>query len=88
MHAQYLIVNKSCHREAVETIGEYLPELDIVSPFTLIVESINAVHRCTFVVASQEEEVLWVLDFVREEKANCFQALLSAINIISQEQVV
>jgi len=85
VHAQYLIINKSCHREAVETIGECLPEPYIESPFTLIVKSINAVHRCTFMVASQEEEVLRVLDFVCKEKANCFQALLSAINIVSQE---
>ena len=39
-------------------------------------------------VASQEEEVLGVLDLVREEKADGLERLLAAVDVVAQEQVV
>jgi hypothetical protein len=40
------------------------------------------------VVATQDEEVLGVLDFVRQEQADCLQGLLAAINVVAQEEIV
>ena len=34
MHAQYLLVNDSCDRKAVETVREGLPDLDVVPTLT------------------------------------------------------
>ena len=39
-------------------------------------------------VASEEEEVLWVLDLVGQEEADGFEGLLSSVNIISEEKVI
>ena len=39
-------------------------------------------------IAAQQEKVLRVLDFVAQEKANCFNRLLAAINIVTKEQIV
>ncbi len=66
MHAKDLFVNDSSNGEAVKAIGESFPQLDVVSSFALVIEPINSIDGCAFVVTSEEEEVLWVLDFVSE----------------------
>jgi hypothetical protein len=43
MHSEDLLINDGSNWQAVEAIRKSLPKLDIVSPFALIVESINAV---------------------------------------------
>ncbi len=39
-------------------------------------------------VAAEDEEILWVLDLIREEKANGLQRLLASVDVISEEQIV
>lgn len=39
-------------------------------------------------VTSQQEEVLRVLNFISQQKANGFQTLLASVNVISEEKVV
>ena len=53
MHAENLLVDDGCDGEAVETVDEGLPELDVVSPFALVVESYECkiVCECTCVRA-------------------------------------
>jgi hypothetical protein len=55
---------------------------------TFIVETIHSVDRRALMISSEKEEILRELTLVSEEQANCFQGLFSAINIISQEQVI
>lgn len=64
MHAEYLFVNDRCNRQAVETVCERLPQLNVVSSLALVVEPVDSVNRCSLVVSSKKKEVLWVLDFV------------------------
>lgn len=71
MHAKDAVVNQSSDGKAVETVNEQFPQLDVVTSLTLIVakstlivEAIDSVDGGTFVVASQQEEVPGVLDFV------------------------
>lgn len=73
MHRENFLVNDCCNRQAVEAIGECLPQLDIIPSLAFIVEPIYAVDRCTLVVPSQDEEVLWILDLVREKQADGFK---------------
>ncbi len=73
MHRENLLVDDCCNWQAVEAIGERLPELDVIPPLTFIVESIYAVDGCALVVPTQDEEILWVLDFIREKQANGFK---------------
>ena len=42
---------------------------------TFIVETVNAIDRRTLVVATQEEEVLRVLNLVRQQETNRLQRL-------------
>jgi len=40
------------------------------------------------VIAAEDEEVLGILDLVRQEKADGLQRLLSSVDVVSQEEVV
>lgn len=70
MHGEDLLVDNGSNRQAVEAIGECLPQLDVVAALALIVEAVDAVDGSTLVVSSQDEEVLGVLDLVGEKQAN------------------
>lgn len=85
MAAENLFINDSCYWQAIEAICECLPQLDIVSAFAFVVETINAIYASTLMIASEKEEVLRILDFVSEQKANGLQGLLAAIHVITQE---
>lgn len=39
-------------------------------------------------VASQDEKIFWVLNFVSQQEANGLQRLLSTIHVIAQEEIV
>jgi hypothetical protein len=40
------------------------------------------------VVAPEDEEVFWVFDFVGEEEADGFEALLAPVDVVAEEEVV
>mmetsp|Transcript_23280 Transcript_23280/g.38919 ORF Transcript_23280/g.38919 Transcript_23280/m.38919 type:complete len:232 (-) Transcript_23280:380-1075(-) len=88
MHAQDLLIHQRGHRQAVEAVCERLPEANVVAALALVVKPIDAVDRSTLMVASQQEEILGVLNLVREQEADSLQALLAAVDIIPKEQVV
>ena len=88
MHAQDLVVDQGSDRHAVEYILEFFPDTDRVATFAFIVESIDAVDLTALVITSQQEEVLLELDLVREEQNDSLKGVLSAINVISEEQVI
>jgi hypothetical protein len=64
--AEDFFIQNGNKRKTVEAVIESLPELSIIPPFTLIIESIDAIHTCTFVIASQQKEILWILYFVSQ----------------------
>ena len=66
MHCENLLVNDRCYRQAVEAVRECLPQLNIVSSLTLVVESVYAIDRGAFVVATQDEEILRIFYLVRK----------------------
>ena len=88
MHAENLLVHKGRHGEAVEAVGEDFPQPHVEPPLALVIEPVDAVYGGALVVAPQEEEVLGVLYLVGEEEANCLEALLAAVHVVPQEQVV
>lgn len=49
---------------------------------------VNSIYTRTLVVAAKQEEVLWIFDFVREQQADGLQGLLSAIDVVAQEQII
>ena len=64
MHAEDLFVDECSDGKAVEHIGEDFPKSDGVSSLALVVKSINSIDLGTFVVSSQQEEVLRVFHLV------------------------
>ena len=88
MHGEDLLVNDGGDGQAVEAVGEGLPQLDVVSSLALIVETVDAVDRGTLVVAAEDEEVLGVLDLVGEEQADGLERLLATVDVITKEEVV
>ena len=88
MHAENLLINERCDGEAVEDVAEDSPESNGVSTLALIVEAIDAIDLSALVIASQEEEVLGVLDLVAEEKADCLDRLLSTVDVVTEEKIV
>jgi hypothetical protein len=88
MHAEYFLVNNGCNRKTVKTISERLPQLDVVATLAFIVETIYSVNRGTLVIASKQEEVLWVLALVGKQQTNRFKRLFASVNVIAEEQVV
>lgn len=88
VHSEDLLIDNGGNRQAVEAIGECLPELDVVPPLAFIVEAIDSVNRGALVVSTENEEVFGILDLVREEKADGFEGLLAAVNVVSEEEIV
>lgn len=82
MDAKNLLVNDGGDRQTVKTVREGFPQFDVVSALAFVVKSVNSVDRRTFVVTTQQKEILRVLDLVSKEKTNGFQRLLSTIDII------
>lgn len=88
VHGEDLLIDDGGNRQAVEAIGECLPELDVVPPFAFIIETIDSVDGGALVVPTEDEEVLGVFDLVCEEKADGFEGLLATVNVVSEEKVV
>ncbi len=88
MHAKNFLVDNGCNRQTVETVSKSLPKLDVVSSFALVVEAVDTVDGGALVVASEEEEVLRILNFIGKQQAHCFKTLLASVHVVAQEQVV
>lgn len=88
VHCEDFLVNDGCNGQAVEAVCERLPQFDVVPSFALIVETVDSVDGRALVIASQDEEVLGVLDFICQQKADGFKGLFTSVNVVSQEQVI
>jgi hypothetical protein len=72
----------------IESIYKCFPNLDVASSLAFIVKSVNTSDIGAFMIASQEEEVLGILDLVAHEKQYGLKRMLSSINIIPQKKEV
>ena len=64
MHCENLLVNDGCNWETIEAVREGLPQLDIVPALAFVVEPVDSIDGGALVVATQDEEVLRILDLV------------------------
>jgi hypothetical protein len=88
VHAQDFIINDRRNRQAIETISECLPQLDVVPTLALIVKPVNAVDACALMVPTQQKEILRVLYLVSKHQTNCFERLFASVDVIAEEEVV
>jgi len=88
MHAENFLVNESSNGQTVEHVTEDTPKSNRVSAFALVIEAVYTVDLGTLVIATEQKEVLRVLNFVAEEKADGLDGLSSTVDVISKEEVV
>mmetsp|Transcript_53453 Transcript_53453/g.127485 ORF Transcript_53453/g.127485 Transcript_53453/m.127485 type:complete len:302 (+) Transcript_53453:112-1017(+) len=88
VHTHDLLIDETTNWQAVEDIAKLLPQLDVVAALALIIEAIDSSDACTLVVATEQEKVLRVLDLVGKEENDGLDALLAAVNVITEEDVV
>mmetsp|Transcript_11461 Transcript_11461/g.20687 ORF Transcript_11461/g.20687 Transcript_11461/m.20687 type:complete len:342 (+) Transcript_11461:1304-2329(+) len=88
MHGEDLFVNDCSYRHAVEGVSERLPNADVVPTLALVIEPIDTVNGCALVIPTKDEEVLRILDFEGQYKADGFQRLFATVNVVTQEQIV
>ena len=88
MDAEDLVIDDGGDREAVEAVDELLPKLERVAPLALVVEAVDAVDGPALVVATQQEEVLGILDLVSQQQADDLEVLLAAVHVVAEEEVV
>ena len=85
MDTKYLIVYKSRHWKAVETLDELFPKFQRIPPFTFIIESIYSVDGTTFMITSEKKKIFRKLDFIGHHQTNDFEILLTSIYIVTKE---
>ena len=88
MHCKDLLINDSCDGQAIETIRERLPQLDIVASLAFIVEPIYTIDRGALMITAKNEEILRIFDLIRKKEANGFERLFTTINVIAKEEIV
>jgi len=72
MHTKNLLINNGRHRQTVKTVSKRLPQLNIVPSLTFVIETINPVNAGTFVITSQDKEILRVFYFVCQDQCDRF----------------
>ena len=72
----------------IEAINKCLPNFDVTPPLAFIIKSIHPRHIRTFVISSQQEKVLWILDLVAHKKEDSLQRMFSSIHVIAQEEKI
>lgn len=73
MHADDLVINHGTTGQAIERVAKLLPHFDRKTATALVIKSVDAVDPSAFVISTQKEKVLRVLDFVSEQKTHHFQ---------------
>lgn len=51
MHGENLLVNDGRDWQAIEAVCECLPQFDVISSLTFVVEAVDPIDGCTLVIA-------------------------------------
>lgn len=86
MHTQYPIIDNCTNWQNIENGPEFSPKFDIIPPFTFIIKAVHSVNGLAFVVASQQEEVIRVLNFIGHQETDRFNTLFSSIDVVSDKK--
>jgi hypothetical protein len=68
MHTENSIFNKCCNRKIIEQVNERLPQLHGVPTSAFIPEPIDSRDVLAFMISSQQEDSLGILDLVGKQK--------------------
>ena len=67
MSAKDLLINDSSTGKAIEAVREGLPQFNAKAALAFVVEAIDAIDRCTFMISSQDEEIFRIFYFICEQ---------------------
>ena len=88
MHTHDFVVDYCTDRHYIEELRELLPEFYGVDSLTRLIEPVHAVYRLALMIATEQEEVLWIFDFVRKQQAHSCNTMMSSVDVIAKEKVV
>jgi len=75
-------------RHAVEAVRESPPEADVMTALAFIKEAVETVDAGALVIATEQKEILGVLDLVGEQETDRLERLLAAVDVVSEKEVV
>lgn len=73
VHTNDFIVDNSGAGQTIKSVAKLLPHFHRKAATTLIVESVNAIDAGALVIASEQKEILRILDLVGKEQTDNFQ---------------
>lgn len=85
MHAQNSFVDQRRHGNIIKQFAKLSPELNVVAPSALVVETVDARYRLTLVIASEYEHFVGVTYFVSEQQRDRLYAIVAAINVVTHD---
>lgn len=83
MHSEDLVVNDCRNWQTIKAICKGFPDLDVIPSFTLVIETIDAVDRGSFMIATQDEKILRIFDLVGQKKAYGLERVFPSVDIVS-----
>ena len=89
MKTEDLVFNLCCNRQALKEVGEHFPnEVGSVFSEALIIESVEFVDLSIFMVASEDGDSGFVLDFEQKYVEEGLDAVESSVNKVAEKEVV
>ena len=71
------------HRTNLEEVVDFLT----VASVAFLVESVDLIDGLTFVVSSQQEEVVRVANLVGQKQTDSLQILMSSVHVVAKEEI-
>lgn len=89
MRAEDGTLHDCSQRQIIEKVRQHFPDIRIlVLPRTLIKEPIILGNGPRFMVSSQDGQSFFVSYLQAEKQADCFDGIISTVDIVSQEQII
>jgi hypothetical protein len=87
--AEDFVVDDGGDSHIIEDFGAVFPDIEgAVFPDAFIIESIDLGDQPGFVVSSEQGDSVFVPYFQSQKEQECFDAVSSSVDIVSQEDVV
>jgi len=89
VEAEDAILDNGCERQEVEEGCEVLPDIGVsILPQALIIKAVHLSDLLALMIASQNCDTVWESDLEADEKGDCLDRVVSAIDVVSHEQIV
>lgn len=89
MHAEDIVIHDSGQSKEVKDLAAVAPHIErTIFAQAFIVESINLGDLPRLMVATNEDDLIRVANFQRQEKEEGFNAVVATIDKVAQEEVV